>query len=287
MRFSELYTTGGRPRLSFEFFPPKEIGQLDSTKRQILELGELNPDFVTITYGAAGSTRGFSQELVRFVKEETELGICPHLTCVGHSKSELVAHVDELLKQGVSNILALRGDPPIGQGTFQPHPEGFSCARDFVTSLRDRVNLSVAVAGYPEVHREAASKDNDLKYLKEKIDAGAEVIFTQLFFDEKVYFDFVESARKMGITAPIIPGVMPISNVQQLERFTKMCGANVPERIKSELQMNSERVIEYGIDEAIRLCRALLGNGAPGLHFYTLNKSVQVRPIVEELSLHF
>jgi methylenetetrahydrofolate reductase (NADPH) len=277
----------GLPTLSFEFFPPKEASGLEHVKSQIKELAQTNPDLVTITYGAAGGTRNLSKDLVRFVAKETNLEICPHLTCAGHSKAELEKIVSDYEEMGIDRILALRGDPPKGETKFTAREDGYSSARDFVRHLSNTTQMHIAVAGYPEIHKEAKSKDADLMYLKEKVDAGAQVVITQLFFDEDVYFQFVDDARKLGINVPILPGILPISNIVQLRRFTEMCGATIPQRIQTKLEDyvdDQKSTIEFGIEEASRLCSALLKGGAPGIHLYTLNKTVQILPIVKSLS---
>ena len=280
-------TSGSRPSLSFEFFPPREESGLEHVKSQIVELAIAKPDLVTVTHGAAGGARVLSKKLVQFVATETELEICPHLTCAGHSKADLHKIIDEFKEMGVECVLALRGDPTAGETKFNAHPEGYSCARDLVKEIAKTSSMQIAVAGYPEVHKEAVSKDADLKYLKEKVDAGSDIVITQLFFDEDVYFDFVKDAKAFGIDVPILPGVMPISNASQLKRFTNLCGASIPERIVNKLAEDPEGIIEFGIQEGIRLCTKLLEGGAPGVHLYTLNKTVQILPIVEGLSKFF
>jgi methylenetetrahydrofolate reductase (NADPH) len=285
MSFTEIYSSQ-RPILSFEFFPPKEPSLLAEVKQQISLLAELNPDFVTVTYGAGGGTRGLSKELVEFVKKETQLLVCPHLTCVGHSRAEVLGLAREFEESGVELLLALRGDPPAGDNSFRPHPDGFSCARDFVAELTQVSKLNLAVAGYPESHKEAGSREEDQQYLVEKVNAGAQVIFTQLFFAEKIYFDFVKEMRARGCTVPIVPGIMPIQNASQLRRFTSMCGASIPPRVLKEVELREndpEALKEWGIEEATRLCRSLIQGGAPGIHLYTLNKSQQIERVVEGL----
>lgn len=259
---------------------------MPEVKQQIIQLAELAPDFVTITYGAGGSTRGLSRELVQFVRQETKLAVCPHLTCVGHSREEILQLARDFEKDGVELLLALRGDPPAGNESFKPHPDGFVCARDFIKELKMNSHLSLATAGYPETHKEAVSKDDDQKYLLEKVTAGAEVVFTQLFFAEEIYFNFVSQMRDRGCYAPIVPGIMPIQNAAQLKRFTSMCGASIPERVLHEVEQresNPEALKEWGISEAIRLCGALINGGAPGVHLYTLNKSQQIEQVVKGL----
>ncbi len=279
-----FFPENNRPSLSFEFFPPREESGLAHVESQIVELGVAKPDLVTVTHGAAGGARLLSKKLVNFVATKTDLKICPHMTCAGHSKAEMDTLLKEYQDLGIERVLALRGDPSAGETKFNPHPDGYGCARDLVKQISKTSSMKIAVAGYPEVHKEAVSKDADLKYLKEKVDAGSHIVITQLFFDEDVYFQFVKDAKDFGIKVPILPGVMPISNASQLKRFTNLCGASIPERIVNKLAEDPEGIIEFGIQEGIRLCTKLLEGGAPGIHLYTLNKTVQILPIVDGLA---
>ncbi len=275
--------------ISLEFFPPKSPEGMDAAKRQIQLLTEMKPDFMTVTYGAGGGTREKTRQLTSFIHGELGEPVVAHLTCVGHSREEIADVVEQYKKSGVSNILALRGDPPVGEESFQAHPEGFSCARELVEFLKELGSLSLAVAGYPEVHPEAESRQTDLEYLKSKVDAGAEVVLTQLFFDPEMYLRFRDDASALGIEVPIVPGIMPVRNVSQLERFTEMCGASIPEPLHEKLlaiRDDEEGVRSFGQEYALEMCEKLKKEGAPGVHFYTLNQSKQVEWILPKLMKH-
>lgn len=287
MSFAELFSLD-KPVLSFEFFPPKSEDALDAVQQKISELAACEPTFMTVTYGAGGGTRRLTRRLVSFICNKIPLPAAAHLTCVGHSIAEIDGVLDEFAEEGISHIVALRGDPPKGEKTFTPHPEGFSNAQKLTAHIAKRKTFSVAVAGYPESHQEALSPDADLDFLKQKVDAGAELVITQLFFEEEMYFRFRDKAVRAGIQVPIVPGIMPIGNVSQIKRFTSMCGASIPDRLLAPLSQLDEKkdsagVVNFGTEEAARMAGELLKAGAPGLHIYTLNKSVQTRPIVERL----
>jgi methylenetetrahydrofolate reductase (NADPH) len=284
LKFSEIYGCKSTI-ISLEFFPPKSPEQLQTTYSLIQELSLFNPDYMTVTYGAGGGTRILTRELVGFIHNNLHVQAVSHLTCIGHSKDEIDQILDKLKQDGISNIMALRGDAPRG-GTFTKHPDGFSCARDLVKHIAKRGDFSIAVAGYPEGHQEAKSIEDDILYLKEKVDAGAEVVVTQLFFKASMYFDFIERTNAAGINVAIVPGIMPIGNISQLNRFTTMCGASIPKALAQSLKKfenDAVALTKFGIDYAIELCRELLSGGAPGIHLYTLNKSTQIKPILREL----
>lgn len=274
------------PTFSCEFFPPKTeegMGQLFETVR---ELKGLNPGYVSVTYGAGGSTRGKTVEIVRKIKQEIGIEAMAHLTCVGHSKAELEEVLGQIQSAGIENVIALRGDPPKGESGFKAHPEGFEHAAGLVDLIKKNYKFCIAAAGYPEGHIESSDKETDWRHLESKVRAGADFVITQLFFDNRDFFAFERRIREMGVAAPIVPGIMPITNFSQIVRFTEMCGAKIPRKILQELEPikdDLEAVQEYGIEAAARQCRELLRHGVPGIHFYTLNKSKSTRSIIEKL----
>jgi methylenetetrahydrofolate reductase (NADPH) len=285
MRICDCF--GGDKRVfSFEFFPPKTEEGVRNLYRTIEELAPLKPTFVSVTYGAGGSTRELTVELTERIKKEIGIEAMAHLTCVGHSASELSTILDHLAAAGIENVLALRGDPPKGAEAFSRHEEGFGYASELAAFVNSRWDFCLGGGAYPECHPEAADPDCDLRNLKQKVDAGVDFLVTQLFFDPAVYFRFVERAGAAGITAPIVPGIMPVTNVAQLERFTEMCGATIPQELRTRLEAvreDDQGVIAAGIEWATDQCRALLDGGAPGIHFYTLNRSLSARMVYQNL----
>jgi methylenetetrahydrofolate reductase (NADPH) len=281
MRIAELFERK-RPVFSFEFFPPKTDEAAHSMLTTVRDLAEmLAPDFVSVTYGAGGSTRGRTVELVSRMQSELGLTTMAHLTCVGHTRDELAQILDRLASRGIKNVLALRGDAPGGK--FEPTPGGFAHASELAAFLRQRYRFCIGGACYPEKHPESPSGDEDLRWTAHKVASGAEFLITQLFFDAEDYFRFVERARAAGISVPIVPGIMPITSVSQIERFTQMCGARIPEDLRARLKRFEDDpsvVMAIGIEHAIRQCRRLLEANAPGIHFYTLNKSHATRSIL-------
>ncbi|MBM2811541.1 MAG: metF [Chloroflexi bacterium] len=281
MRIIDCFNAGRRV-FSFEFLPPKTDEGVRSLFRTVQELGTLNPSFVSVTYGAGGSTRELTIDLVARIKQEVEIEAMAHLTCVGHSASEIASILDQLAGRGIENVLPLRGDPPRGETQFVHPPDGFGYAQELVRFVRPRYDFCLAGACYPEGHPECQDKDEDLRHLKEKVDSGVDFLITQLFFDPSDYFAFVERARAAGIMVPIVPGIMPVTNVAQIERFTAMCGATIPAALRQRLDTvrdDDEAVVATGIEWATDQCRALLAGGAPGAHFYTLNRSHATREI--------
>ncbi len=291
MKITEFYQNS-KPAISFEFFPPKTAEAEEKLFETVTQLKSLNPSFVSVTYGAMGTTRANTLRIVTKIKNEIGIEAAAHLTCVGHTRDEIETVLGDLLASGVENIVALRGDPPKGETEFKPVPHGFRYAAELVRFIRNRPKFSkafaLAVAGYPETHIECRDKVKDLDHLKQKVDHGADAVITQLFFDNKDYFDFVERARKAGIKIPIVPGIMPVTQGPQIQRFASMCGAKIPaemEKSISRLGDDQASVEKYGIDYATRQCQELIRNKVPGIHFYTLNKSNATQQITSNLKL--
>ena len=288
MKISDILKTT-RPTVSFEFFPPKTDEAMANLLGTLSRLHELRPSFATCTYGAGGSTRARTLEVTLKIKQQFGLEAMAHFTCVGQTLKDIDSVLQNFAKSGIENVLALRGDRPASQ--LEP-PEGwfpdFKNAVDLIRHLRQQFGntFSLGCAGYPEKHPEAPDLETDLLRLKEKVDAGADFIITQLYFDNKVFCQFVNRCRDIGITVPIIAGIMPVTNVAQIKKFTAMCGAVVPEQMLVELNPitdDPDAVTQYGIDWSTRQCRELLAAKVDGLHFYTLNKSKATRQIVENL----
>jgi methylenetetrahydrofolate reductase (NADPH) len=284
MRVSHILSRK-RPVFSFEFFPPKSDEAAQLLEKTIADLRPLEPDFVSVTYGAGGSTREKTLDIVTRIKRDTGIEAMAHLTCVGSTREELQAVLGRLVEAGVENVLALRGDPPKGQTTFVATEGGFRYANELIQFIRELHKDALCVGGacYPEKHIECGNPAVDLANLKRKVDDGAQFIITQLFFDNRRYFEFVDFARAMGITVPIIPGIMPITNAAQVERFTVSCGASLPYRLAAELDRRREdpkSVLALGIAHATAQCLELLQGGAPGIHFYTLNRSTATREVL-------
>ena len=278
--------SGTAPAFSFEFFPPKDQAGVDRLFETVEHLSRYSPAYVSVTYGAGGSTRKLTVDLVRRIKREAALEAMAHLTCVGATREELTEVLEQLIEGGIDNVIALRGDPPKGEHSFSSVQGGFAHASELIGFIRARYDLCVAAACYPEKHPESSTLELDLQRAKEKVDLGADVLITQLFFDPALYFAFVQRARALGIQVPIVPGVMPITNVSQVKRFTAMCGASIPPDLLARLDAagsDNEAVQRIGVDHATEQCQKLLAGGAPGIHFYTLNRSTATVKILERL----
>ncbi len=284
-RIADLLRAGG-PLFSFEFFPPRTEAAARTLARTVAELAPLNPAFVSVTYGAGGSTRALTLETVSRLSAETGITVMAHLTCVGHDRAELRRILADLRRAGVRNLMALRGDPPRGETTFVPPTDGFAHADELIRFIRaEGFDFCIGAACYPEGHLESEDRAQDLAYVQGKVAAGAEFLITQLFFDNAFYFDFLRRARAVGVTVPIIPGIMPITDVAQVQRITRLCGATIPTRLQLQLERceTADEVFQVGLRWALAQFRDLLAGGAPGIHFYTLNRSSATRRILEAI----
>lgn len=293
MRFPEYFEDTSKPVISFELFPPKtDVGMRTIRKRLLPNLIKHNPSYITVTYGAMGSTQSKTLEIASMVKHEFGMESACHLTCVGSSRSDIDDIVKKIRDAGIQNIVALRGDPPQGSDKFEPPADGFAHANELVGHIRatepkDKP-FGLAVAGYPEKHLEASDLNTDIQNLKRKVDAGGDIIITQLFYDNNDYFAFVDKIRKAGITAPVVAGLMPIVSAKQIQRITSMCGSKIPADLEAKLNTaidDDDKAVKIGIDQCIAQADELLGRGVPGIHFYVLNKHTHMEEIMDALSL--
>jgi methylenetetrahydrofolate reductase (NADPH) len=287
MRIDQLLA-GDEPVFSFEFFPPKTEQGEQNLYAALGELQTLEPSFVSVTYGAGGSTREKTIEIVKRIKDEYGLEAMAHFTCVAATVPELRSTLEEMGAAGIDNVLALRGDPPAGQEDWTKTDGGLEYSRELVELIKRHYPFAIGAACFPETHIHAVSPQADVDYLAEKVAAGVDFLITQLFFDNALYFDFVARARAAGIGVPIVPGILPITQIGQLERMTKMCGATIPAGLRRELharEAQPEAVIDFGVAHATLQCAELLAAGAPGIHFYTLNRSPATRAILGALKL--
>jgi methylenetetrahydrofolate reductase (NADPH) len=288
LRIDEIIAASDGPVFSFEFFPPKSDEGERNLRATLEDLQAFHPDFVSVTYGAGGTTRGRTVELTHWIKQDLGIEAMAHLSCVGSTREELREILDGMRKAGIENVLALRGDPPRGQTEWRPHPGGLHYSTELAALITGSYPFSVGAACFPEVHPEAPDLAHDLRFLKEKVDAGASFLVTQLFFDSELYFNFVDEARAVGIEVPIIPGIMPITDVSQIKTITGMCGATIPPALLEALEWRAEdrdAVLDLGVAYATLQCAELLARGAPGIHFYTLNRSPATRAILSALRL--
>jgi len=279
---------GGEPVFSFEFFPPKTPAGERNLDEALAELVKLEPAFVSVTYGAGGSTREKTIEIVKQISDRYGLEAMAHFTCVAATVPELHTTLEEMREGGIENVLALRGDPPAGQETWTATEGGLEYSRELVELISDGYPFAIGAACFPETHVHATSPEADLEHLAEKVDAGVDFLITNLFFDNDAYFDFLKRARRAGITVPIIPGIMPITKAGQFPRMAEKCGASVPDGVARELTArgeDEEAVRDFGVAYATLQCAELLAAGAPGIHFYTLNRSPATRAILSALKL--
>ncbi len=281
MKITDIFQTQERT-FSFEFFPPKTENGYEILLRTIEALRSYRPDFVSVTYGAMGTTQDKTIAITAKIQNEIGITAMSHLTCVGSTEANINEILASLEKSNIKNIMALRGDPPEGQKEFIYTQGGFKNGTDLIRCIKENGRFAIGGAGYPEGHVEAASLESDLAYLKMKMDMGADFIVTQLFLDNRHYYKYRDMALKKGVTLRIIPGVMPVTNYDQITKFSTMCGCAIPSDLEARLRDvrdNKEEVAKVGIEHATNQCMDLLRNGAPGLHFYTLNKSTATQEI--------
>ena len=274
--------------VSCEFFPPREEDGIPAVFRAIDRVSDFNPDFISVTYGAGGSTRAFTERITTQVKQDTDLEVMAHLTCVAQTKDEVQGVLERLDEAGIENVIALRGDPPRGEAAFVPVEGGFHHATELIEHIRAHFGFGLAAACYPEGHTESPDLDWDIRYAREKVDKGADFLISQLFYDNRYFFDFLERAEQAGINVPIIPGILPILNTAQIRRFTSLCGATIPAELDRQLEQYADddnAVRELGIEYATNQVRELWDEGVPGVHFYVLNRSYSVSRILSNLNL--
>jgi methylenetetrahydrofolate reductase (NADPH) len=288
MRIDERLADGAEPSFSFEFFPPKTDEGERNLGRALGELSRMDPTFVSVTYGAAGSTtqKRKTVDIVSSIKVTYGLEAMAHFTCVGATVDELRQMLDTMRDSGIQNVLALRGDPPAGQTEWTATEGGLEYSRELIELIRSEYEFTIGAACFPEVHIHADSAESDLRYCKEKVEAGARFLITQLFFENATYWEFVARARELGIDVPIIPGIMPITSYAQIRRITSLCGSNIPDYLLRELGLRADQpdaVADFGVAYATLQCADLLAKGAPGIHFYTLNRSTATRAILSAL----
>ena len=274
--------------ISFEFFPPRNADGIPGVLDTVTELTAYCPDFISVTYGAGGSTRHFTEQITVEAKQSAGVEVMAHLTCVGQTVDELDSVLQRLDEAGIENVIALRGDPPRGEEHFVATEGGFSHASDLVTHIKANYDFGIAAACYPEGHTEAKSLERDLEYARLKVDNGADFLITQLFFDNDDYFAFADRADAAGIDVPVIPGILPVLSAPQIRRFTALCGSKIPSGLDADLDRlaeDDEAVRELGVEYAARQVEELWAAGVPGIHFYVLNRSYSVSRILDRLGI--
>ncbi|MEK6269280.1 MAG: methylenetetrahydrofolate reductase [NAD(P)H] [Planctomycetales bacterium] len=288
MKIGEVYADG-RFGLSFELFPPKTPAGEKTLFEHLNRLIEFSPSFITCTYGAGGSTQAKTLDIIDRVQNAYACMVASHLTCVGLSRNELIHYLQEADKRNISNIVALRGDPPQGADSFEPPEDGLRYASELVTLIRDAFpEFGIAVAGYPETHREAESPEADLENLQRKVELGGDLVITQLFYDNADFFRFQELCKVRGIQVPIVPGILPVTNLAQIQRISGLCGAKLPPAFEAALKQcedDEEKQFEVGVRFAIEQVTELIDHGVPGIHFYVLNKSNATARILESVKV--
>ncbi|MGM0760521.1 MAG: methylenetetrahydrofolate reductase [Thermodesulfobacteriota bacterium] len=282
-----LANRNGKPSLSFEFFRPKTEKAAQNFEATMDTLGESNPDYVTVTFGAGGSSREGSFELVDKLKNKRGYEVVAYIAGVGLGPQDLTSILDRYMDLGVENIFAIRGDEPKGDAAFQPDPQALPHASDLISYIKDRYDVSIGAAGYPEGHLEAESLDTDIDYVKLKQDCGAQYIVAQFFYNNQDFYNFVQRCRDKGVNVPILPGIMPIYSHGMIRALSQVCGATIPQDMQQALaeipEEDKESVVQYGIDYATKQCEDLLKNNVTGLHFYTMNRAQSVDAVVKNL----
>ncbi len=287
MRLDQLYQSG-KPEISIEFFPPKTPEGVEKLFQTVEELKPLHPVFFSMTFGAGGSTRNLTVELCDRLKNRSRVETMCHLNIIGQSREETRENLRRIKQAGIYNLLALRGDPPRDQPDFKPHPDGFTSSVELIEEARKDLWFTIAVTGFPEVHPEAKDRPADMAYLKRKLDAGGCVVITQFFLDNRYFFEFMELVKKAGITAPVVPGILPLLSSAQVRKFAALCGSTIPADVEKALaryENDDEGCVNYGIELATRMCEGLLKSGVPGLHFYALNRARSTKQILSNLGL--
>lgn len=286
MKVTEMWKKN-QPTISFEFFPARNAEAAEKLDRVIDQLAVMEPDFVSVTFGAGGSTREGSRQMVATLKNALKLEVMAYFAGYGLGPDDIQGVLDSYRDLGVDNLLVVRGDPPHGQPDFKPHAASLLHASDMLEFIRPRYPFCLGAAGYPEGHIEAESKQKDLEYLKLKVDNGAEYILTNYFYDNRYYFDFVANCRSLGIEVPIVPGIMPIFSVKMMTNLAKLCGASITGDLQQSLAALPEgdipALLKFGIDFAFEQCKELIGAGVPGLHFYTMDRSKSTVAVVARL----
>jgi methylenetetrahydrofolate reductase (NADPH) len=286
MQFKDYFGSARGPVVSFELFPPKTDKAFESLRSALPRLAALAPSYMTVTYGAMGSTRERTLEVAALIRRQHGVETASHLTCVGATREEIDAQLERIRAEGIENIVALRGDPPQGQERFVAVDGGFRHGNELVAHIRGRGGFGIAVAGYPEKHIEAPDVETDLHNLKRKVEAGADIVITQLFYENADYFRFVERVRALGLKLPVVPGLLPIQSLAQIQRIAGLCGAKIPAALLAELEaagVDEAAVRDAGARWALEQCRELLARGAPGVHFYVLNRAEQMERIIGAL----
>jgi methylenetetrahydrofolate reductase (NADPH) len=287
MRVTEIWKTKGKPTVSFEVYPAKTPKAIVNLEKALDNLVKLEPDFFSVTFGAGGSTREGSWELVRKLRQDKNAEVLAYVACFGLPPQDLEGIIDGYRELGVETILTVRGDKPRDQDGFSTHPDSFPHATDFLRFAKPRFDLCVGAACYPEGHIEAESKKMDMEYLKQKVDLGAEFLITNYFYDNHFYFDFIDRCNASGIHVPIVPGVMPIFSIKMMENLARLCGATISDELRNALTRLSEddkdAVVKFGVDHAADQCRELLESNVPGLHFYTMDRSKSTTEILHRL----